>query len=90
MRIRSLVDVGIELEVIVAEIGGVLEAALKEASVASSQAVLNEERDIEKRIYYSSLRVRKSSDNNYLKSTLNTERKALSSADTSERGQWDN
>ena len=40
MRIRFLVDAGVELEVIV--VSGVLEIELEEVSVANSQAVLDE------------------------------------------------
>ena len=63
MRIRSLIEVGIELEVIIAKINEVLEAKLKEVSVISSQTILNKERDIEERIYDSLLRVRESNNN---------------------------
>ena len=65
MRIRSLVESGIniEIEVIVIIINEVLDVELKEVRIVTSQTILNEERDIEERIYNSSLRIREGSDN---------------------------
>ena len=44
MRIKSLAEAGAEADVVVTDVGGVLEAELKEATVATSQAVPVRER----------------------------------------------